>query len=106
VSLACRGRYQTEAEESALPAPSPYSGGVRSAAAFAERRGLRGQSVLINDGGLATKLQARGGQPLADAFAIAAGVPEIVAIGVNCCALGDRVGQGDIAELAGPLRRA
>jgi homocysteine S-methyltransferase len=28
----------------------------------------------------------RAGQPLADAFAVAAGVPEIVALGVNCCA--------------------
>jgi homocysteine S-methyltransferase len=28
----------------------------------------------------------RAGQPLADAFAMAAGVPEIVAVGVNCCA--------------------
>jgi homocysteine S-methyltransferase len=28
----------------------------------------------------------RAGQPLADAFAVAAGVPEIVAVGVNCCA--------------------
>ncbi len=31
----------------------------------------------------------RAGQPLAEAFAVAAGVPEIVAIGVNCCAPGD-----------------
>jgi homocysteine S-methyltransferase len=31
----------------------------------------------------------RGGQPLADAFAVAAGVPEIVAVGVNCCAPDD-----------------
>jgi homocysteine S-methyltransferase len=28
----------------------------------------------------------RAGQPLADAFAVAIGVPEIVAVGVNCCA--------------------
>jgi homocysteine S-methyltransferase len=28
----------------------------------------------------------RAGQPLADAFAVAAGVPQIVAVGVNCCA--------------------
>jgi homocysteine S-methyltransferase len=27
----------------------------------------------------------RAGQPLADAFAVAAGVPQIVAVGVNCC---------------------
>jgi homocysteine S-methyltransferase len=31
----------------------------------------------------------RAGQPLADAFAVAAGVPEIVAVGVNCCAPAD-----------------
>ncbi len=28
----------------------------------------------------------RAGQPLAEAFAVAAGVPEILAVGVNCCA--------------------
>ena len=31
----------------------------------------------------------RAGQPLAEAFAVAADVPEIVAVGVNCCAPGD-----------------
>ena len=31
----------------------------------------------------------RAGQPLADAFAVAVGVPEIVAVGVNCCAPDD-----------------
>jgi len=31
----------------------------------------------------------RAGQPLADAFAVAAGVPEIVAVGVNCCSPAD-----------------
>ncbi|MTE14205.1 homocysteine S-methyltransferase [Nocardia sp. CT2-14] len=30
--------------------------------------------------------RTRAGQPLREAFAIAAGVPEIVAVGVNCCA--------------------
>jgi homocysteine S-methyltransferase len=30
--------------------------------------------------------RTRAGQPLAEAFAVAAGVPEIVAVGVNCCA--------------------
>jgi len=30
--------------------------------------------------------RTRAGQPLTDAFAVAAGVPEIVAVGVNCCA--------------------
>lgn len=34
-------------------------------------------------------MTTRAGQPLADAFAVAAGVPEIVAVGVNCCAPGD-----------------
>jgi homocysteine S-methyltransferase len=29
--------------------------------------------------------RTRAGQPLADAFAVAAGVPEVVAVGVNCC---------------------
>ena len=29
--------------------------------------------------------KTRAGQPLADAFAVAAGVAEIVAVGVNCC---------------------
>jgi homocysteine S-methyltransferase len=31
-------------------------------------------------------VHTRAGQPLADAFAVAAGVSEIVAVGVNCCA--------------------
>ncbi|UQX12686.1 homocysteine S-methyltransferase [Candidatus Mycobacterium methanotrophicum] len=31
----------------------------------------------------------RAGQPLADAFAVATGVPEVVAVGVNCCAPDD-----------------
>ena len=31
----------------------------------------------------------RAGQPLADAFAVAAGVTEIIAVGVNCCAPAD-----------------
>jgi homocysteine S-methyltransferase len=34
-------------------------------------------------------VRTRAGQPVADAFAVAAGVPEIVAIGVNCCAPAD-----------------
>jgi homocysteine S-methyltransferase len=33
--------------------------------------------------------RTRAGQPLADAFAVAAGVPEVVAVGVNCCAPSD-----------------
>ena len=34
-------------------------------------------------------MHTRAGQPLAEAFAVAAGVPEIVAVGVNCCAPDD-----------------
>jgi homocysteine S-methyltransferase len=34
-------------------------------------------------------VHTRAGQPLAEAFAVAAGAPEIVAVGVNCCAPGD-----------------
>src|SRR6202012_5414421 len=33
--------------------------------------------------------RTRAGQPLDEAFAVAAGVPEIVAVGVNCCAPSD-----------------
>ena len=33
--------------------------------------------------------RTRAGQPLADAFAVAVGIPEIVAVGVNCCAPDD-----------------
>jgi homocysteine S-methyltransferase len=42
--------------------------------------------------------QTRAGQPLADAFAVAAGVPEIVAVGVNCCA------PDDVLPAIGPAR--
>jgi len=40
----------------------------------------------------------RAGQPLADAFAVVAGVPEIVAVGVNCCA------PEDVLPAIGPAR--
>jgi homocysteine S-methyltransferase len=40
----------------------------------------------------------RAGQPLADAFALAVGVPEIVAVGVNCCA------PDDVLPAIGPAR--
>jgi homocysteine S-methyltransferase len=33
--------------------------------------------------------RTRAGQPLAAAFAVAAGVPDVVAVGVNCCAPAD-----------------
>jgi len=33
--------------------------------------------------------RTRAGQPLAEAFAVAAGLPEVVAVGVNCCAPAD-----------------
>lgn len=44
--------------------------------------------------------RTRAGQPLADAFAVAAGVDEIVAVGVNCCAPGDVLPAIEIAGLA------
>ncbi len=40
----------------------------------------------------------RAGQPLAEAFAVAADVPEIVAVGVNCCAPADVLSAIDIAR--------
>jgi homocysteine S-methyltransferase len=40
--------------------------------------------------------RTRAGQPLTEAFAVAAGVPEIVAVGVNCCA------PADVAAAIGP----
>jgi homocysteine S-methyltransferase len=42
--------------------------------------------------------RTRAGQPLADAFAVTAGVPEIVAVGVNCCA------PDDVLPAIGPAR--
>lgn len=42
--------------------------------------------------------QTRAGQPLEEAFAIAADVPEIVAVGVNCCAPADVLGAVTIAR--------
>jgi homocysteine S-methyltransferase len=33
--------------------------------------------------------RTRAGQPLADAFSVAAGIPQVLAVGVNCCAPGD-----------------
>lgn len=40
----------------------------------------------------------RAGQSLSDAFAVAAGVPEIVAVGVNCCSPGDVLAAVQIAR--------
>ncbi len=45
----------------------------------------------------------RAGQPLADAFAVAAGVPEIVAIGVNCCAPDDVLPAIRMANIDKPI---
>ncbi|OBJ49023.1 homocysteine S-methyltransferase [Mycobacterium sp. 1423905.2] len=45
--------------------------------------------------------RTRAGQPLAEAFAVAAGVPEIVAVGVNCCAPDDVLPAIDLARAAG-----
>jgi homocysteine S-methyltransferase len=43
-------------------------------------------------------LETRAGQPLTEAFAVAAGVREIVAVGVNCCAPGDVLPAIEIAR--------
>jgi homocysteine S-methyltransferase len=43
-------------------------------------------------------VQTRAGQPLTEAFAVAAEVPEIVAVGVNCCAPGDVLPAIEIAR--------
>jgi len=40
----------------------------------------------------------RAGQPLAEAFAVAAGAPQIVAVGVNCCAPDDVLAAVEIAR--------
>ena len=45
--------------------------------------------------------RTRAGQPLADAFAVAAGVDEIVAVGVNCCAPDDVLPAIDLAGSVG-----
>jgi homocysteine S-methyltransferase len=45
----------------------------------------------------------RAGQPLADAFAVAAGVPEIVAVGVNCCAPSDVLPAIEVAREIKPV---
>jgi homocysteine S-methyltransferase len=47
--------------------------------------------------------KTRAGQPLANAFAVAAGVPEIVAIGVNCCAPDDVLPAIRLADIGKPV---
>jgi homocysteine S-methyltransferase len=47
--------------------------------------------------------RTRAVQPLADAFAVAAGVDEIVAVGVNCCAPGDVLPAIAIADIGKPI---
>jgi homocysteine S-methyltransferase len=47
--------------------------------------------------------RTRAGQPLRDAFAVAAGVPEIVAVGVNCCAPDDVLTAIGIADIGKPV---
>ena len=42
--------------------------------------------------------KTRAGQPLAEAFEVAAGVDEIVAVGVNCCTPDDVLPAIDIAS--------
>ncbi len=45
----------------------------------------------------------RAGQPLTDAFAVAAGVPEIVAVGVNCCEPDDVLPAIRMADIGKPV---
>lgn len=74
VSLACRGRDATEADQLF----QPYSDGVGLAGAF-----WPGESVLIGDGGLATELEARGhdlSDPLWSARLLADAPEEIAAV--------------------------
>jgi homocysteine S-methyltransferase len=47
--------------------------------------------------------ETRAGQPLAEAFAVAAGVSEIVAIGVNCCAPDDVLPAIRMADIGKPV---
>jgi homocysteine S-methyltransferase len=47
--------------------------------------------------------RTRAGQPLADAFAVAAGVDEILAVGVNCCAPDDVLPAIAIADIGKPI---
>ncbi|WP_144205890.1 homocysteine S-methyltransferase [Mycobacterium tilburgii] len=47
--------------------------------------------------------RTRAGQPLTEAFAVAAGVDEIVAVGVNCCSPDDVQSAIEIASAAGKL---
>lgn len=47
--------------------------------------------------------RTRAGQPLAEAFAVAAGVPKIVAVGVNCCAPDDVLAAIQIANIGKPI---
>ncbi|OSC41636.1 homocysteine S-methyltransferase [Mycobacterium decipiens] len=48
-------------------------------------------------------MRTRAGQPLTEAFAVAAGVPEIVAVGVNCCAPDDVLPAMALADMGKPL---
>jgi homocysteine S-methyltransferase len=48
-------------------------------------------------------MRTRARQPLADAFAVAAGIPEIVAVGVNCCAPDDVLPAIGIADVGKPV---
>jgi homocysteine S-methyltransferase len=47
--------------------------------------------------------RTRAGQKLADAFSVAAGVDEIVAVGVNCCAPDDVLAAIAIADIGKPI---
>lgn len=53
--------------------------------------------IALTGAGPSTRL----GEPLAEAFAIAASVPEVVAVGVNCCDPREVTGQVELAAATG-----
>jgi homocysteine S-methyltransferase len=69
---------------------------VEALCAELDGSGLRAWLSLSADGG-----RTRAGEPLAEAWAMAADVPEIVAVGVNCCAPADVAAA--LAGAGGPL---
>ncbi|MBO8185510.1 homocysteine S-methyltransferase [Streptomyces spirodelae] len=54
--------------------------------------GAAARRATMRGGGRVTGGLTRAGQPLAESFAVAAGNPQVLAVGVNCCAA-DKVGE-------------
>ena len=66
-----------------------FEGFARAGLGRREAAGLMRRSVDLARAardGMAVDGRTRAGQSLSEAFAVAAGVPEVVAVGVNCCA--------------------